>query len=174
MAKASQVERRARAMSIELARVASYPPAADRTILPCARPSPHDDSCFRNRPTWGEAMRVLALVAGLLNVPNLAASAQDWMRGSSFYTLCNEAPAKPADDWSRLICTAYVKGLADMAGYLQPANKAGLVCAPEGTTVSQYLDMLVKYLRDNPARQQELTPELLWEAASKSYPCPPR
>jgi hypothetical protein len=113
-------------------------------------------------------------VSGFFALLVMPASAQDWMHGNAFYTLCNEASAKPADDWGRLACTAYVKGLYDMAGYLQPANKAGLVCAPEGVTVAQYFDILIKYVRDNPARRQELTAELMWEAASKSYPCPRR
>jgi hypothetical protein len=96
------------------------------------------------------------------------AATEDVARGNNFYTLCSDAVGPTAD---RLVCLAYVKGLYDMAGYLQPPSKAGLVCAPDAVTMDQYLDILLKYLRDNPERRQALTAELMWEAVSKVYPC---
>jgi hypothetical protein len=98
------------------------------------------------------------------------AMSEDVARGNGFYVLCSDAVG-PTANQGRIVCLAYVKGLYDMAGYLQPASKAGLVCSPEGVTMDQYLDILVKYLRDNPERRQALTAELMWEAASKAYPC---
>jgi hypothetical protein len=103
----------------------------------------------------------------------LPAMSQDVARGNRFYALCGDAVGQTADP-GRIVCLAYVKGLYDMAGYLQPASKAGLVCAPDGVTMDQYLDILLNYLRDNPERRQTLTAELMWEAASKAYPCSQR
>jgi Rap1a immunity proteins len=118
------------------------------------------------RPSWLAAALAILVVS--------TAAAQDTTHGDGFYALCNDAPNTQPDGWRRPLCLAYVNGLNDMAGYLQPPGKAGLVCAPQSVTIDQFLDALVQYLRDNPARRQELTAELLWEAAAKSYPCPGR
>lgn len=96
-----------------------------------------------------------------------SARAGDATLGGGFYDHCKEAA-----DWERTTCLAYIKGLYDMAGYLQPPSKARLVCAPHGVTLAQYLDILIKYLEDNPERRPRPTAELIWEAASESFPCP--
>jgi hypothetical protein len=118
------------------------------------------------RPSW------LAPALAILVVST--AAAQDTAYGDGFYAMCNEGPNTEPDSWRRPLCIAYIKGLNDMAGYLKPSSKAGLACVPPSATLDQFLDILVQYLRDNPARRQELTAELMWEAAAKSYPCPGR
>src|SRR5882757_4918762 len=107
-------------------------------------------------------MFLALVVAGSVAHPVMS---EDVARGNRFYALCGDAVGQTAKP-DRIVCLAYVKGLYDMAGYLQPASKAGLVCAPDGVTMDQYLDILLAYLRDNPERRHALTAELRWESAS--------
>jgi len=105
----------------------------------------------------------------------LPAASEDFGHGNGFHRYCSDfAPTTKSAEWGRLVCVSYLRGLLDMATYLQPASKASLVCWPEAVTYDQFLDVLLKYLKDNPARRHDLTAELIWEAAAKSYPCPRR
>lgn len=96
-----------------------------------------------------------------------SAWSQEIVTGKGFLARCSGAT-----EWQRIACLSYVMGLHDMAGYLKPTDKFGLVCAPQGVTIIQYHDILLKYLLDHPERGQKLSAELLWEAAAHAFPCP--
>ena len=90
--------------------------------------------------------------------------------GNGFYAKC----ANP-EDINKALCPAYVAGLHDMAGYLWASGRVRAeVCPSAAVTVPQYVDILLKYLRDNPEQRHKPTGELMWTAASKAFPCSPR
>jgi hypothetical protein len=66
------------------------------------------------------------------------AMSDDIAADNGFYAECNEDNPTTKTARGRFLCLAYVKGLYDMAAYLQPASKAGLVCSPDGVTIDQY------------------------------------
>ena len=51
------------------------------------------------------------------------------------------------------------------------ANELGL-CAPAGMTSGQAYQVVVKYIDNHPAQQNEMFTELAWEALRKAWPCP--
>ncbi len=63
------------------------------------------------------------------------------------------------------ICAGQVNALMDLG------NELGL-CAPSGMTGGQAYRVVVKYIDENPARQNEMFTELAWEALRKAWPCP--
>ena len=63
------------------------------------------------------------------------------------------------------ICAGQVNALMDLA------NELGL-CAPAGMTSGQAYRVVVKYIEDHPARQNEMFTELAWEALRSAWPCP--
>jgi hypothetical protein len=63
------------------------------------------------------------------------------------------------------ICAGQVNALMDLA------NELGL-CAPAGMTSGQAYRVVVQYIDDHPARQNEMFTELAWEALRKAWPCP--
>jgi hypothetical protein len=110
------------------------------------------------------------LAAVLSSMAVLPAAAQNMSYGNGFYAYCQDAR-----EWAQLTCVAYVKGLHDMAGFLWSSGRIRPeVCPPDGVVIAQYYDILSKFLRDNPDQRQKPTAALLWEAASKAYPCPRR
>jgi hypothetical protein len=103
------------------------------------------------------------------------AASQDWSYGNGFYASCSEvvAPTGAKPNWPGIACLGYVKGLHDMAGFMWSSGRIRPeVCPPSGVSMSQYYDILLKYLKDNPDKRHEPTAALLWEAASASFPCP--
>ena len=109
----------------------------------------------------------IALIATIVLVPPTPSAAQHIRDGNGFLSNC-EAPK----DFGRVGCLAYVIGMHDMAGFLwQSGRVIPEVCPPESVTMTQYSDILVKYLKDNPEQRHKPTGELFWIAASMAYPC---
>lgn len=100
------------------------------------------------------------------------AASQDWSYGNDFYASCSEsvAPTARNAEW-RFACFAYVKGIHDMAVFMSGRIRPE-VCPPDGVSIIQHYDILLKYLKDNPDQRHKPTAELLWEADLKAFPCP--
>jgi Rap1a immunity proteins len=63
------------------------------------------------------------------------------------------------------ICAGQVNALMDLG------NDLGL-CAPVGMTSGQAYRVVVNYIDNHPAQQNEMFTELAWEALRKAWPCP--
>jgi hypothetical protein len=109
------------------------------------------------------------LAAALAILVVSTAAAQDTTHGDGFYALCNDAPNTQPDGWRRPLCLAYVNGLNDMAGYLQPPGKAGLVCAPQSVTIDQFLDALGSVDSRDSQFERSMIQGCLWEACFECH-----
>lgn len=63
------------------------------------------------------------------------------------------------------VCAGQIDTLMDLA------NELGL-CAPAGMTSGQAYRVVVKYIDNHPALQNQMFTELAWEALRKAWPCP--
>jgi hypothetical protein len=107
----------------------------------------------------------LAVVAATL-AP--AAEAQSNLgTGNSFYAHCNDAKSTQRD-----ICVAYLYGVAEGDHYWwRLGGSSPPRCGPN-VTIEQALDVLLKFLRDNPAERSKSIVELHVKAMSSAFPCP--
>ncbi|MFM7273629.1 MAG: Rap1a/Tai family immunity protein [Gammaproteobacteria bacterium] len=75
--------------------------------------------------------------------------------------------------FNRGYCGGYVVGIVDTIEALQgrgvlPANA---LCIPEGATKGQLVDVVLKYLGDNPDRRHLDAGALVPEALNRAFPC---
>ena len=100
------------------------------------------------------AMFVLTLAQPALAEVNAYAS------GNTIYKRC------AGEDKSWFVwCNGYLVGVADMA-----ASK-GIICLPEGTHPKRLFDVVVTYLKRNPAKRRIVAPDLILEALEARYAC---
>lgn len=83
--------------------------------------------------------------------------------GNGFFLRCKS----PADEYAKWTCAAYLRGLVD--GLI---NGWGPGCTPPTATYQQRLDVLLKYLTDNPASRHMDTSTLYNISMSLAFPCP--
>jgi hypothetical protein len=79
-----------------------------------------------------------------------------WSAGYRFWT-DGEKPIRGVIDGENMMGTAL--------------NKRPLVCLPVGVTLGQVEDVVVKYLKDNPAERNKPFAGLIGVAAATSWPC---
>ena len=107
----------------------------------------------------------LAVVAATFSVP--AEAQTNLGTGNSFYAHCNEAKGT-----QREVCVAYLYGVAEGDHYWwRRGGSRPPRCGPN-VTMEQALDVLLKYLRDNPAARVKSIVELHVNAMSAAFPCP--
>jgi hypothetical protein len=114
---------------------------------------------------------LVVLMACLGVVP---AEAEDliWHSGNTFLSTCSLA-YKTSDELTeaQLIttepCLPYVRGLDDGMGLLRAR-----FCEPDNVTNGQLLQILVKFIRDNPEKAHLRTAVLYLAAMEKAFPCP--
>jgi Rap1a immunity proteins len=95
-----------------------------------------------------------------------------WYSGNIFLSTCALAANLPsvgeitdAEVFAIRVCFSYVRGLDDGMGVLRTP-----FCEPHVTNV-QLLQILLKYIRDNPERAHLRTAELYLAAMEKAFPC---
>jgi Rap1a immunity proteins len=70
------------------------------------------------------------------------------------------------------MCIGYIRGVIDGENMMGTAlNKRPLVCLPQGVTLGQVEDVIVKYLKDNPAERNKPSAGLIGIAAASAWPC---
>jgi hypothetical protein len=70
------------------------------------------------------------------------------------------------------MCIGYIRGVIDGENMMGTAlNKKPLVCLSEGVTLGQVEDVVVKYLKDNPAERNKPSAGLIGIAAATAWPC---
>lgn len=102
---------------------------------------------------------LLALCAGLASAQQ--PRAQDFASGNYWVIECSQEIAPE--------CAAYLQGMNDF--HNEPAVPA-LYCIPKGVTKRQMRDVVVRHLRDNPARLHLPFARLAVDAFKAAWPCP--
>jgi len=71
------------------------------------------------------------------------------------------------------MCIGYIRGVIDGENMMGTAlNKRPLVCLADGVTLGQVEEVVVKYLKDNPAERNKSSAGLIGIAAATAWPCP--
>ena len=84
--------------------------------------------------------------------------------GNELYEVCS------ASDIPRLhVCLGYIAGAADAAS---SSASYGMVCLPEGISMSQAADIVKRYLRDHPEVRHYAAYDLAANALAEVWPCP--
>jgi hypothetical protein len=71
-----------------------------------------------------------------------------------------------------MVCFGYVQGVIDTLAYYDPAA-AQSICTPyPSVTKGQEEEIVVKYLKENPATRHLDSPKLIDDAMHGAFPCP--
>ena len=110
-------------------------------------------------------MRRFLLLATLLSGTCWAQSIMD--SGNAFLSNCSKKDAMG------LVCISYVSGVTDgiMFGQVKPDGSGIDFCVPQGATREQVFDVVMKFLRDNPAHRDLATVALIQWALKDAFPC---
>jgi hypothetical protein len=90
--------------------------------------------------------------------------------GNGFLRECGSPDAMPSnlsDAYTHGVCEGYVTGVATGAGM-----KAGTFCLGPAVTNSQTFNVVLKFMRDNPAQTERPTHLLIVDAMKAAFPCP--
>jgi len=132
------------------------PATKNSTTHECAR------RCLLNCPAFGEGiamgLRATVLVAGLLWPVSAFA---DFQNGNSLFEKCSAT----ANHFDSTYCLGYVAGMTDAYAY------AKSVCPPNGFTLGQSVDVVVKYLRDHPEDRHYTAASEVALALEHAFPC---
>ncbi len=106
------------------------------------------------------AIMILALV-GVLALPRPAAA----IKGNELLERCTHE-AQALELW----CMGYVSGWQGRND-IRIKGTAKFICFPEAR-VSQFKDVLVKYLKNHPETRHQNAVPLTWRAFKEAFPCP--
>jgi hypothetical protein len=125
-----------------------------------------------NRQHWsGDNMRQFVLGIGLTALVCFAApaKAQTTRDGNWLLNACGTGPyqAAPAN-YMTGVCLGYVGGISFSA------MLEGVICPSDGVLTDQVVDVVIKYLLDNPAQRSELAGVLIRRSITTSFPCAAR
>jgi hypothetical protein len=87
--------------------------------------------------------------------------------GNELYGDCTESDGTPPTAY----CLGFVAGVFDTAEMLL-LDSSGRLCAPKSVTLGQVRDVIVKYLRENPAERNLPASLLALRAVQAAWPCP--
>lgn len=82
---------------------------------------------------------------------------------------------RAANYFNRGYCGGYVTGIVDTIESLQSRGilPRDALCIPEESTKGQLVDVVLKYLEQNPERRHLEAGSLVPEALNRAFPCPP-
>jgi hypothetical protein len=90
--------------------------------------------------------------------------------GNGFLRVCGSRdamPSDPVDAYALGVCDGYVIGVVTGAGL-----KAGTYCLGPAVTNSQTFNIVLKFMKDNPAQTDRRTDLLIVDAMKAAFPCP--
>ena len=126
-------------------------------------------------------MKILWLLLLSLASSSFALSETPYESGNAFLRVCSAVDTKnpnPLEMANNIGCASYVSGYIDglTNGIEYSEAKTGqkipkLFCLPAEIEAGQTIRILLKYIRDNPAEDHELTAILLIFSLKKAYPC---
>jgi hypothetical protein len=99
-----------------------------------------------------------------------------WETGNDLFNQCTSG--EHSDDFHH--CLTYIRGAVDMIGALQGARgtdeksfwKLTAVCMPSHATSGQVVDVVVKYLKDNPKDRADKAGWIIIRALIQAWGCP--
>ena len=112
------------------------------------------------------ASRVTAVALSLAALLTILPSAQAEAAPSPFYDGNQFLQMCAAATYSTFPCGGYVMGAYDAA-----LGGAASICLPAGARDSQLLDVVVKYLKHNPADRTDNAATLVVDALGDAFPC---
>lgn len=144
-----------------------------------------DRAAIAHHLEWqGPAMKMLlgSLAAVVLLVAGSPAASQVTYRtGNNLYADCTTREDSPLYYQNDAACTLYVLGVndafaqaPDVASLLreEPANSTPeMLCVPIGVQAGQLRDVVLAYLRSNPATRHQSAAWLVLLALRAAYPC---
>ena len=71
-----------------------------------------------------------------------------------------------------MICFGYIQGVSDTLAV--SGQKKGIYCLPSEVTMGQMMEVVVKYLKDNPGTRHEHSATLIRAAFHDAWPCSAR
>jgi hypothetical protein len=109
----------------------------------------------------GKAVRPLSVfVLVCVLSPEIALGQDGFLSGNELYQKCT------AEAVGKSYCVGYVTGIADV----MQISKS--LCVPDGVTVGQMVDVIVKYLRDHPEKRHYSVAAATFNTLSQTFPCP--
>jgi hypothetical protein len=85
--------------------------------------------------------------------------------GNLFYSACREPQRRAA-------CSLYLRGIMEGVQIQARASKQpGLFCPPQGASVEQALDLLLKFMAEKPEQRHRPSPTLAAMALRAAWPC---
>ncbi len=77
-----------------------------------------------------------------------------------------------ADDVLQIACGSFIKGLVEgSTGALGRGGHPQLFCPPDGATIGQDRDIIVRWLIDNPQWRHLPAAAVSMKALSRAFPC---
>lgn len=115
--------------------------------------------------------RGLLLVATLVAASFPTVSHASFKDGNKLLSECEAGDAPRPDNLSWGACMGYIIGAADALGFWS-AVTTGASCLPPTSQAGQVKDIVVKYLRDNPAKRHFNAHVLIYGALKDAFGCP--
>ena len=112
----------------------------------------------------GKEMKQLALILSFTLGLTTAAQA-GFENGNNLYDFCQDTDT----NWKKPICTGYITAISDMLE-IGPPFISMQACIPN-ITRQQLIDVVIAYLRDNPARRHYLASGEVTYALLQAFPC---
>jgi hypothetical protein len=84
----------------------------------------------------------------------------EFYSGNEIKSRCNE----PKGSYLEAICFGYVSGVID-------TNSGVFVCPPSSVTLQQAVDIVKKYINENPAQLHKSADTIVTMAIAKDFPC---
>jgi hypothetical protein len=110
-------------------------------------------------------------IALLLSLQRTAAAEAVFQTGNDLLSYCRVPREK--ESVSLAFCTGYVIGAADQISAFQSIKGATReICMPEGATISQLRDVVVRYLENNPDARHYAAGSSVLVALHAAFPCP--
>ncbi|SRR6266436_68773 len=111
-------------------------------------------------------MRWVALISFSVALLGMADEASaGFLDGNALYRYCTAT-----DAFSQGACIGYVDGVADLMGFSDDVAKRPQ-CIPVSVQAQQVVDVVVKFLRDNPADRNYNADSLVFAAIHQAWNC---
>jgi hypothetical protein len=146
-------------------------------MLDSAAPAAEDDMNLKMLAVVSVALLAAVIAGGQIPHTVPPGTADTWVfeNGNDLFQRCNSSLVS-----DQTFCMGYIVGAADLVGLEQVSNgpdntilwKFRSVCAPQGVTVQQIKDVVLKYMRDNPERRADSGASLVVQAISQAWVCP--
>lgn len=108
---------------------------------------------------------LIGMGLALFNATFVQAQNGSFVGGNELYKWCTTPQAEG-------LCFSYIKGVSDLIDTFQETNKsAKAICVPNGVTISQMKDIVMKRLVQHPEIRHLSASSIVWTALVEVWPC---